>query len=523
MYTKLPKLVVRDTVPLNGFINGANGAIGDFIITYNVIGNVYVGQKVYMAAGSSEELSPNTEVVAIDTGLQEITLSGPLLEVLFNSQLSTYTQDGKISKVRVVNEGKGYFKLPQIFVPEPAENLNNVDNDDRKKAKLIAFSSSIGKIRSLKIEDQGVEYRSNIPIPLIPVSAILQDVSTAFLPGELVYDEYYSYPLVMGQPDYTAGPHAYVKSYDATNNFIELERATTQYKIITEHGVQLITETHENIIHEAMSFDFSYGTLLKGFKSKSTGKFLIFNRANVLINKGTILDRKAEFVRSDSFLSSSNIKIHNGEMIQDYSYMVKTLAESSDSNDKILTLSEFGPTIKSIAHPAGYKLFSQVSLTETKDIPFSVWQRVDKKGNVVSFGNMLKLYLGILYHQLTTECSHIQTIIPFANYVSQCIDTFIGFRPSELDKIKFDLNDTEIFMFMEAKFHDWVGDIFEDTYPRKFVPLLTSKPCNIDNTINIAVVDCAIVTDEGPSPYTFASGWNDPITAIAGAILPPPP
>jgi hypothetical protein len=510
-FTKLPRLVVKDKIPPPGFVNGANGNIGDIVISYVAIINVSVGQRIFMAVGASEELSPDTEVVAIDTVNKEITLSGPLLDQLVGAQLQTVTQSGKISKVRVVNEGAGYTKLPQIFVPEPLENFDTIDSNDRKKAKLISYSKSIGQIRSLKIIDQGLEYQSDIPIPLIPVSAILTDVSTAFLPSELVYDAYYTYPLdIHGNPIYTDGPHAYVKSFDATNNLIEFDRATAQYKLITEQNVHIVSETNDFIIHEAMNYDFSYGALIKGEKSQSTAKFLIFDRGNILVNKGTILNRKAFFKTNDSYLSSSAIKLHNGAKIQDFSYIIKTLSKSSNSSDKILTLSEFGPTVKSIAHPAGYRLFADVALVESKDIPFSVWQRVDKTGKIVGIGTLLKLYLGTLYHTLTTECSHIQQIIPFANYISECIDTFIGFRPSELDKIKFDLNDTEIFMFMSARFDDWVLDIFNDTYPRKYVPRPTPRTCDIDNTIDLAVVDCAIVTAAPPQPYVFGGAWNDP-------------
>jgi hypothetical protein len=195
--------------------------------------------------------------------------------------------------------------------------------------------------------------------------------------------EFYEITDVNGKltPYYDAGPTGVVVDLDFARDTVELGSVAEDYDFILENGEHFISENNLQIKDES-SNGIEIGDSIIGLQSHAVSTVKWYNRANgdaVVTGLGRT---KKTMTNTVGILNNAYSKIHDGQRIQDYSYIVRT-GTSLDKYKTILT---------STVHPAGYEMYGDVRVQSfTVANPVSIPYSFGIKGATGSFSTTLNL------------------------------------------------------------------------------------------------------------------------------------
>jgi hypothetical protein len=257
---------------------------------------------------------------------------------------------GAISSVRIINSGDGYAELPSLTTVPVDRTLSD---PLAKGGEVVAYSNSIGKIRSVRFEEFsiGSDY---IPTVSFPITAIMAE-NAAFMKNERLYLKGYDYKT----RDYSDGPQAKVGNIDYDRNIVSLTDCTDEYVFITEGGDTIELEygtTNSNvtsvyIVHEDSFAIPNYSTLV-GVNSGVEGKILRMDRATGYGVFGSVGVSPISITDSRSLINDNSAFIHNNQRYQDFSYIINTG----------LSIDQYSNYIDKILHPAGYSMYGNIKI-----------------------------------------------------------------------------------------------------------------------------------------------------------------
>jgi hypothetical protein len=160
------------------------------------------------------------------------------------------------------------------------------------------------------------------------------------------------------------GPSGKVGGFDYDRNSLYIANATDQYRLVDETGKVLIQESGLNLVNE-FSNAIELGDVLVGTSSGSKAKILYIARASGVAEQVGNAFMGYQALNDASKLNHPLIKLHNGERIQDFAYVLTTG----------LSLNEYASFIKETVHPAGFKMFGDVEIGTKVSLPLlePVW------------------------------------------------------------------------------------------------------------------------------------------------------
>lgn len=462
-YTSVPKVSVLDDSPATYTVGPCHLAQGSYLIsTTSSFNLVRVGHRVdYLVAGISVYNAIVTEV----TDSQNIIVDTPAWDNAWTDvQLNFSVTRGKISQVTLTNNGAAYHALPTV----------EVESANGSEAKLTAISYDLGGILSVKVVDSGVNYEET-PIIATPISGIINELSTQFRLGELVYDAYWPY---IDTVNYSDGPHARVFGFRSDTNLLQLDNATDQFNFYTENNLEIIAEDDTSIVHE-QSYAIDTSTVLKGSQSNATGSFKVIQRGTVIALNNSVCFSKEDFSSNSGMLSDPTIKLHDGKRIQDYSYFVKTFETAVNGQKNGMQLHDYKDSLTKLVHPAGYKMYGDVMLEQFQKIALKLFQKYDKFGNAVNANIILAFVLDtmILFsstdysamsrHQIEIILEHYVNVLNNINY-----NEFSSSGSFKRRMIKLIFQMRDMFASMRGSIKkSQLGINFDVLYPSGFKPI----------------------------------------------------
>ena len=132
--------------------------------------------------GSNAQLSARASITNIDrdsVSLESGNAGGGgtlLQENGFDIDLQEAPEEGAIKQVTVLTGGAFYDRLPTLTPPT---------GGNRAGAKVVATSTSIGKLRKIELSRFGIDYKVP-PIASVPAIAVLQNITGSFNAGDTV-------------------------------------------------------------------------------------------------------------------------------------------------------------------------------------------------------------------------------------------------------------------------------------------------------------------------------------------------
>ncbi len=370
-YTETPTVTINDgLIPNYSVFDCVLTQNGTTITTVsNGFANTKIGHKLFFTL-----LNYNATVTGV-TDANTITVDTPAPDNQVGAELYFVVPTGKLSSLKLTHKGSGYTTLPNVDHGYRAENFDVTISNDTTLAKIIPLSTSIGKIKSIKIFDHGIGYNDQ-PIIAAPLVAITTDNQYGYIVGEMIHDANYTYTDTV---NYSDGPNGVVLSYDPTKNLLVLDRCTDEFLIISEQDDILMYETNDPINHE-YSFAFSPNSVLVGRRSGVSSTILYYDRANIYANVGSTTNPVSYLKNSAGFTSYDNIRLHDGKQIQDYSYIVTTYDTVVNNIKRLLHLADYQNIVKDTVHPAGYRMYGKTRMINELLVPFSLGSLIDASG-----------------------------------------------------------------------------------------------------------------------------------------------
>ena len=132
--------------------------------------------------GSNAQLSARASITNIDrdsVSLESGNAGGGgtlLQENNFDIDLQEAPDEGAIKQVTVLTGGAFYDRLPTLTLPT---------GGNRSGGKVVATSTSIGKLRKIELSRFGIDYKVP-PIASVPAIAVLQNITGSFNAGDTV-------------------------------------------------------------------------------------------------------------------------------------------------------------------------------------------------------------------------------------------------------------------------------------------------------------------------------------------------
>jgi hypothetical protein len=258
------------------------------------------------------------------------------------------------------------MKMPTAYHQTREENIDSNIFNDTRLARIIPVSTTIGRIKSVKLIDHGINY-DEPPTISAPFVAVVNPVGFSFIVGETVYDSAWTYTDTV---NYSDGPHGTVRHYDASNSILQLDNATDEFLLISENDDILTYESGDTIHHE-YSFPLN-GTTLSGKSSGQSTTILYIDRAGLYANIGSTGNLIQYFKSNASMPSDIDIRIHDGKQIQDFAYTITTFDTVLDGVKRLLQLKDYEGIVKQILHPAGYRMFGKTQMINNLLVPLTL-------------------------------------------------------------------------------------------------------------------------------------------------------
>jgi hypothetical protein len=213
--------------------------------------------------------------------------------------LSLASEIGEIRKIKIINEGSGYIKLPTI----------TVSSSTGSNASLYAVSNKfpgVGHAQGVSITNFGLDYNT-VPKFTLNRNVILKSISGNFSAG-----------------DRLSSHNATVVDYNSSINLLKLNTES----LFTEGDI-IIAETGSTaVVH---------------FSSPAIATAQI----------GTIGTTVGNFLNERGKLSNDVMKLQDSFYYQDYSYVVR-IGQS---------INEWRESLKQSIHPSGWNIFGEVSIS----------------------------------------------------------------------------------------------------------------------------------------------------------------
>lgn len=302
--------------------------------TVNNPGSGYTNAIAYVlgdgqSATVSASVAGNGEILGVSTNAATMFTTYPSIKVSDTSNI------GAVSKVSVVNRGNGYKTLP-------VAKISGGDGG----ALVIPTSSTIGRVVSTRNRFAGYGY-DEVPLVAFPLIGITTEMTNQFIPGERVYVKGFNYG-----GNLSNGPTARVSMQDASRNLLELIECTEDFiiSVETDQGeFDLQAESDELLLHE-YSNAIRTGDIIVGEYSGVQAKILWSNRASGSVDNVGMARYKTEFASESGYLSTRAQRLTDSYKYHDYAFSVGTG----------LSMKTYENVLRSMVHPAGYKIFGEV-------------------------------------------------------------------------------------------------------------------------------------------------------------------
>lgn len=320
---------------------------------YKVGDEVYFDTGVVAVAGSS--LIPAKAVVSevdansflMENGNKLLTEDGGDIDI--EGFLT-----GGIKKVTILDSGENYKSLPRTYCT-PSQLLG-------EEAKLIAISDTIGKVRSVSILNQGLDYVGE-PITSFNNNIIFRKIDGEFSAGEklvvqpqtISMESSYDDEFIMENGnrfllERQVNASGNIKYYDVTRNLYKLTNTNQRitFALEREDG-NIIMESGDTFVKED-SGQIKPNMTLVGESSGAVGK--IASGASVGAASGNgqlgvVYTTPGNFINSDGKISDSSKRVQDSKFYQDYSYQIRSVEAIDNYRD----------IVRKLLHPIGLALF----------------------------------------------------------------------------------------------------------------------------------------------------------------------
>ena len=239
-----------------------------------------------------EETVGELDYLVLEDGEQII-----LEEETFND-LGVSAEIGEITKIKMINRGNGFIKLPTVTVSPSSSGTG---------ATLFAASTQspmVGHVEGISITNFGLDYASS-PTFTLNRNILVKDVSGTFTAGDT----------------------------------------------LTSHsGTVVVFDVATHILELETSVDFNRGDVITSITG-ATATVHQSDNAEASSTVGTVGTTVGNFVSDRGKVSVDTMKIQDSNYYQDYSYVVR-IGES---------INQWRESVRRSVHPAGWNVFGEVS------------------------------------------------------------------------------------------------------------------------------------------------------------------
>ena len=309
--------------------------------------------------GSNAQLSARASITNIDrdsVSLESGNAGGGgtlLQENDFDIDLQEAPDEGAIKSIAVLTGGAFYDRLPTLTLPT---------SGNRAGGKVVATSTTIGKLRKIELSRFGIDYKVP-PIASVPAIAILQNVTGSFNAGDTVTltaqtfsTEDLSGGLILEDGDKMLVENQQVCTgsvniFDPNKQLLKVDNPNVFLPFALEDGSgRMTTETRDTFVQESSGFFADNNTVTSS--SGGSGKIVDINYPNITTSVGATGTGLGGYLNADGFVSESSKKIQDSRFYQDFSYVVQ-VGQSID---------QYKDAVKKLLHPIGLALFGEVQI-----------------------------------------------------------------------------------------------------------------------------------------------------------------
>jgi hypothetical protein len=360
---------------------GSGYSIGDEVLFDNTNVGVGLGSSLITARAVVTEVDADSFLLEngdflLDEEAEEINIEGFL--------------SGGIKKVQVLDSGQNYRRLPIVYSP-PSQLFG-------EPAKLVAVSDTIGKIKTLSIISQGIEYSGN-PLATFETNVIFRRVDGEFILGEKINSVAQSFAVetsydselitedgnrILFERQLEASGN--ISSADELRNLYKISNASNRITIglegqdgalLYEDGNFFVKEESSEIRPNMSFIGEISGTIGKVASGTSVGA------AFGLAELGTVYTTPGNFINSDGKISDSSKRIQDSRFYQDYSYQIRTTE----------SINQYRDIVRKLLHPIGLALFGSLlhdgSASTPSRIPQTLLDRIQVSDIKIVVKNMI--------------------------------------------------------------------------------------------------------------------------------------
>ena len=309
--------------------------------------------------GSNAQLSARASITNIDrdsVSLESGNAGGGgtlLQENNFDIDLQEASDEGAIKSITVLTPGAFYDRLPSLSLPTTG---------NRAGGKVVATSTTIGKLRKIELSRFGIDYKVP-PIASVPAIAVLQNITGSFNQGDTVTLSAQSLSIEDGSGGIKleTGDDMLVENqqictgtvniFDTNKQVLKVDNPNVFLPYALEDGSgRMITETRDTFVQESSGFFADNNTVTSS--SGGSGEIVDINYPNITTSVGASGTGLGGYLTADGFISESSKKIQDSRFYQDFSYVVQ-VGQSID---------QYRDAVKKLLHPIGLALFGEVQI-----------------------------------------------------------------------------------------------------------------------------------------------------------------
>jgi len=267
---------------------------------------------------------------------------------------------GAIVTVDILYGGDFYKTLPVLSLPT---------NNGRTGGKLLATSTTIGRITKIIVPDFGIDY-INPPKVITPLYAVIKNPTGLFLVGETVSALPQLLVSESGDEDNivleTGEKFVLEKQQNATGivedlddvlHLVKIKNATSLDRVLLEDGSGYLLDSDEDVIVQESSGQFTDRMRIRSNITSYEATVTSVNEPNIVAKVGSVGYTVGNFIGADGKISESSKRIQDSKYYQDYSYVIK-IGQS---------INIYRDAVKKLLHPIGLALFGEVQIQSILD------------------------------------------------------------------------------------------------------------------------------------------------------------
>jgi hypothetical protein len=339
----------------------ANGGTGYRVGDEVIFNNTNTG-----GPASSPTLSARAVVSEVDR--ESLLLEdGTKLLTETSHEMDVETSDtGAIVTINILYGGDFYKRLPLLSLPT---------GDGRANGKLLATSTTIGRITKVIVPDFGINY-INPPRVAQPLYSIIQNPTGLFVVGETVTSLPQMLTTELGDDNIlleSGDKFQLEKQQNATGvvaelqddlHLLKLTDATSLDRVLLEDGSGYLLDSDEDVFVQEGSGQFTERMRIRSNITNNVAEITSVNEPNLIAQVNSIGYTVGNFIGADGKISESSKKIQDSKYYQDYSYVVK-IGQSIDI---------YRDAVKKLLHPIGLALFGEVQIQSIIDASVAQFQ-----------------------------------------------------------------------------------------------------------------------------------------------------